>query len=83
MILDSWNETNIILLPKLHKDLKKVESYRPIALFNSDYKILVTILAKRVNYVLGTLIHPDQTGFIKNRQLKDNIRKVLNIVDYV
>lgn len=83
MIPDSWNETNIILLPKLHKDLKKVESYRSIALFNSDYKILVTILAKRVNYVLGTLIHPDQTGFIKNRQLKDNIRKVLNIVDYV
>lgn len=79
---DSWNDANIILLPKPHKDLKKVESYRPIARLNAGYKILTSILAKRLNSVIGCLIHPDQTGFIKNRQLRDNTRKVLNIIDF-
>lgn len=82
MILDSWNEANISLLPKPHKDHKKVESYRPIAPLNVDYKILASILAKRVNNVITGLIHPDQAGFIKNRQLKHNIRKVSNIISY-
>lgn len=73
LISESWNKANIILLPKPHKNLKKVDSYRPIALLNPDYKILASILAKRVNNVIGVLFHPDQTGFIKNRHLKDNI----------
>lgn len=79
---NSWNEADIILIPKSHKDHRKVGSFRPITLLNVDYKILACILAKRINTVLGILIHPDQMGFIKSRQLKENIRKILNIVNY-
>lgn len=75
----SWNEANIILIPKPHKHHRKAKSFRPIELLNTDYKILAVILAKRLNTVLGT---PIQTGFIKGRQVKGNTRKVLNIVDH-
>lgn len=57
--------------------------YRPIVLLNTDYKILAAILAKRLNNMLGNWIHPDQTGFLTNRQMRDNIHKVLNIIDYL
>lgn len=72
----------IVVIPKPHKDHKKVESYRPIALLNTDYNILVTIFGKRLNNVIGKLIHPDQTEFLKNSQMKNNSCKVLNIIDY-
>lgn len=79
---NSWNKADIILTPKPNKDHRKVESLRPIRLLNEDDKILASILEKRINTVLGILIHTDQMRFIKGRQLKDNIRKVLNIMNY-
>lgn len=42
-----------------------------------DYKIMETILAK----LLNVWIHSDQTGFIMTRQMKDNTRKIINIID--
>lgn len=63
---ETWTEVNIILLPKPGKDPRCLQSYRPISLLNSDYKILTT--ANRLNRVLTEYIHPDQVGFTKNRQ---------------
>lgn len=56
-------------------------SYRPISLLNCDVKILAKVLASRLEEVLPTIISPDQTGFIKNRQsFFFNIRLLLNVV---
>lgn len=63
----SWMVSRIILIPKLDKDLMQPLSYRTITLLNTVYKILAKILAVRLECVLINYIHPDQTGFLKDR----------------
>lgn len=55
-------------------------SYRPISLLNVDSKIFAKMIARRLEAVLPTIISPDQTGFIKNRQSSSNIRRLYNII---
>lgn len=73
-------EATIILLPKKGKDLEEVGSYRPISLLNTDQKILAKTMARRLNAFMGKLVHPDQTGFIPNRNSFHNFRRLLNIM---
>lgn len=43
-----------------------INSYTPISLLNTDYKILTSIL--NILYtVIAIYIHEDQTGFVKGR----------------
>ena len=49
----------------------------------SGYKIYAAILAKQLETVMPSLIDEDQTGFTRNRQTHDNIRRALHIVDYI
>lgn len=65
--------TIILLLPKPDKNRQKCGSYRP--LLNADYKTISKLLANRLEDVVPKIIHPDQTGFIRSRQ-------VVHIVDY-
>lgn len=73
--------STITLLPKPGKDRQKYGSYRPLSLLNVDYKVLTKLLALRLETVIPKLIHPDQTGFVKNRQGSDNIRRLLHIIN--
>lgn len=79
----SWTEGKIFLIPKAGKDQTQPQSHWPITLLNIDFKILTTIIAGRPNGVLTKCIHLDQMGFLKNRQLGDNVTRVLNLIDYV
>lgn len=45
-----------------------------------DYKILTKALALRIEKVVSSIIHEDQTGFIVNHQSYFNIRRLLNIL---
>lgn len=82
-ILHSWLEAWIVVLPKLDKELEFPQDYRSISLLNFDYKILMTIMANRLNRVLDSYIHMDQSGFIKGCYMKDKIRQLLNMIDGV
>uniref|UniRef100_A0A803SS30 Reverse transcriptase domain-containing protein n=1 Tax=Anolis carolinensis TaxID=28377 RepID=A0A803SS30_ANOCA len=78
----TWENANIVLIPKKNTDNVKVANYRPISLTNVDYKIFSSILADRLKNVLFERIHEDQCGFLPGRQQKENIRVLLNAIEY-
>ena len=55
----------ITLLPKEDSNLSLLSNWRPITLLNTDYKIASKVIAKRIERVLPSIIHPDQTGFME------------------
>uniref|UniRef100_A0A670JGC5 Reverse transcriptase domain-containing protein n=1 Tax=Podarcis muralis TaxID=64176 RepID=A0A670JGC5_PODMU len=82
-IPETWKEALITLIPKQDSDLKQIKNYRPISLLNIDYKIFAGILARRLKNILVESIHKDQAGFLPGRQMKDNTRNVVNIIEYL
>lgn len=71
----------ITLIPN-PKKYPLIENWRPICLLNTDYKILAQIFAQRLQKVMSYLIDESQSGIIKNRHISNNIRFVLDILDY-
>lgn len=59
-----WKEAKIIL-PKQRKDLALPGCYRPISLFNTDYKGPLSILASHLNLILSNYIDQDQATVMK------------------
>jgi len=53
-----------------------VQNWRPKTLLNVDYKIGSKAIAKRIEPLLPRLIHPDQTGFVKERNIGEKIRLI-------
>ena len=77
----SMRQSVISLLEKPGKNPTYLKSWRPLSLLNVDNKLFGKVLANRLQIALQALIHPSQTGFIKNRQLADNIHKILSLID--
>lgn len=73
----------ISLIPKKNRDNRFVENWRPITLLTTDYKILAKALVMRMQKSLGLIISPHQTGFLPGRKISHNIRKVLDIIEYM
>ena len=91
LLLDSWNyslntgslshsheQSYLKLLPKEGKNLLQLKNWRPITLSNCDIKIITKTLAIKVSNALSKIISPNQTAYIKNRQITDN----LNLIQY-
>ena len=68
----STNSTFLALIPK-EVNTSTFERFRPISLYNSSYNILVKLLVNRIRPLLGNLISTSQGGFIKGRQILDNV----------
>ena len=62
----------ITLLSKKDKDPLLVKNYRPITLLTVDYKIIAKTLANRLRLCIDDLIHPDQSEFVKGKNIGDN-----------
>lgn len=54
-------------------NLEDAKGFRPIALCNVIYKIITTLIAKRLKPMLDKLISPEQTGFVEGRQILDGL----------
>ena len=68
------------LLPKPHRDPRRVKNLQPITLLNVDYKLFTKVLANRIKVVLPSIIHTDQNGFMKNRFMGNNVLDVYALV---
>ena len=68
------------LIPKQGRDVRYLKNLRPITLLNVDYKIIEKVIANRIQSVLPEIIHPDQSGFMKERRAALVIRKVLDMI---
>ncbi len=72
----------ISLLPKKDKDPLFINNYRPISLLTVDYKIIAKTLANRIKKYLNEIINTDQSGFIKGRNIGNNIRLIIDAIEY-
>ena len=78
----SQRQAVITLLDK-GKDRTLLKNWRPISLLNVDYKIMSKALANRCTKHLSKLICEDQVGFVKGRNITDNIRSIADILQYL
>ena len=72
----------ISLIPKKGRDRNYIQNWRPITLLNVDYKIISKVIAERIKIFLPNLINSDQTGFMSGRNISDNIRRTIDIVQH-
>ena len=91
MVMDVYNtqylhetarEGILNLIPKANKDTRYVKNLRPITLLNSDYKVIEKVIADKMIPALEHIIHNDQRGFMKNKRISVNIRKMLDIIHH-
>ena len=69
----------VSLLEKPGLDQLKLTNWRPLSLLCGDYKVFAKILANRLSMVTPDIISEDQTGFLKNRFIAQNLMD-LNMV---
>jgi len=66
------NHTHVRLIPKIPAP-QKVSDYRPIALCSVYYKIIAKVLAKRLQPILHSCISENQSAFVPQRAISDNV----------
>ena len=69
------------LLEKVQKNILKLDSWRPLALLNTDNKIFTKALARRMQKTQH-LIHESQTGFVKGRHMSANIMRIMEVINH-
>ena len=62
----SQRKVVITLIEKQGKDRTLIENWRPISLINVDAKIISKVIAVRVKTVFPSIIHHNQTGYVKD-----------------
>ena len=66
---------------ELHEE--KLNKWRPIALTNTDYKILAKVLAESLRGVIPKLVSEDQVGCIRGRNIATVIRTLYDVINYL
>ena len=77
----SQKQAVITLLDK-GKDRCKISNWRPISLLNVDYKIMTKVLAIKIAKVMPKIIHHNQVGYVQGRNISENLRALLDIMEY-
>ena len=60
-----------------------MKNWRPVSLFNYDYKIISKSIASRLGTVMETLVHENQTLAVKGRSIFDNVHLYRDVIDCV
>ena len=73
------------MITLLKKDGRHVweglDDYRPITLLNTELKILVRVLANRLQLVISDLIGPEKTFAVKGRSIQDNLHLIREVLE--
>ena len=77
----SQKQALITLIEKKGKDRSLIENWRPISLVNVDAKIMSKVIATRIKNVLPSIVHDNQTVFIKDRYIGETVRSIFDIMD--
>ncbi|GJV69848.1 hypothetical protein Tco_1485357 [Tanacetum coccineum] len=71
-LLKELNHTIIALVPKV-KSPTRINDYRPISCCNVLFKCVTKIISNRIKESLKMLISPNQSAFVPDRRISDNI----------
>lgn len=59
-----------------------LKNYRPISLTNTDYRLLTFTLSLRLQKVIGSIVGPDQSAYIRSRFIGTNARLINDVIEY-
>ena len=79
---NSQRQAMITLIEKKGKDKRFLKNWRPISLINVDANVASKSSALRVRKVLNTLIHSDQTAYLKDRYIGESVRLISDLLEY-
>ena len=72
----------VITLIDKGSDCTLLKYWCPISLQNTDYKIASKVIAERLKHSLPVIISPNQIGYVKDRNITDNVRIISDIINY-
>ncbi|KAI9550930.1 hypothetical protein GHT06_001740 [Daphnia sinensis] len=81
-LTSSQGQAAIRLIPKC-QDACGVSDFRPISLLNCDYKIMASVLARRLRHTLPDTIGPHQKEGVPGRLIFDNLCLYRDVIQYV
>ncbi|KAF3773289.1 Transposon TX1 uncharacterized protein, partial [Nymphaea thermarum] len=78
----SINRTNVMLIPKF-RGATRIEDFRPIALYNSLYKIISKVMVNHMQNILNRITCLNQGAFLKGRIIHDQVALANDLVDFL
>ena len=70
-------------IEKKDRNRRFIKNWRPIFLLNVDLKTASKTLACKLKKVVGKIIEPDQTAYIKCRHIHKSTRLIQDMLDYI
>ena len=82
MLEDSQNLSYISLMLKDPDNPHLVKNYRPLALNNTDYKIITKTIAIKTSRIMNIVINPNQVSSVKGRKITHLNHTIRDIITY-